>query len=1455
MLKSTYMSRLTTVCLLGLSMLSAGAGALAQSTGTHERVHSDIVIEGTGDRPPQGKIGPDVAQDLRSSGISTTPDNQILLELKPEDTVPPNLFDLDGRTLIFRPDGRGGYSRDVRSLEWEDTLGTDVTLEWERHRDGVEVEFGDFEFDYAGRRWNSVFMSKHGLLTFGAPIEYSKHFAAWFSPMSESAARLATTPTISALYKPAFGGLYGRDPLAAQFVARFPDRVVVTWFASEYDAYRLEVPDDAERFQAVLYADGAIQLNYGHITVRDGVVGLFSDVVEKGNSIASIADPTDSELPGHLDLLDVAIYESNTDSLIVEWTMRDGVPAPPSGTTYSYRLYFDTDQPYFDGDDDIEFMWSVDVATDDSWARGGTRLPTSDANRIALLVDDASTRGVTAGIKPDAAQFDDGRFVQGNWKSRSTRITLPDAPPTTDLSRSDRNSSGRLSEVFHYRSEPDAESIACRIIENLGDRFDLFVFHNEFRVDFQMNDSDWRNYYNGVKGIGREDKWRRAPCGEGRLLGHYEQVVRIGQAGGRIHDWENGNFNADLILFAHEFTHSWTAFMSYVESDGMRDRLFADSFADGCRCHWRGELHAPAAFPWGGEKARSLMMGGEGGGFWRDNGDGTFTAITDLWNASGLSWLDLYAMGLAEASEVPDLFVLRNLEPVAGNEDPRSSGQYWGTFHADKETISIEQIVAVEGPREPPAARSRKEFNAGFVYLLEPGQTPTPELLQLHRVYIDRVVDYWLHVTGGRSRITTTLPGVANRAPVAVGTLADQALDLDDQAVVDVRRAFRDPDGDRLTYDATSSAPGVASVAVSGNLLTATPLGVGTATVTVMATDAGGSNRTATQRFVVTVTVPANRPPEPVGVLAPLTLGVDEAPVTVEVSGAFQDPDGDALTYGATSSAPAVAAVDVSRSTVTVTAVAPAGTATVTVTATDPGGLSAIQTFAVTVGGRTPRSALVEIYDATGGARWTTRTNWLSDQPIGRWHGVETDDAGRVTGLKLQGNGLTGRVPDALRRLSFLQDLRLAGNHLTGPVPAWLATLPFLRELWLDSNGLSGTIPPELGTLTGLGHLSLDGNGGLTGPVPPEFGNLTTLWTLRLQHTALTGPLPLTMTNLRSLDYLDVRNTGLCAPQDPAFQSWLRTVSVINGGIVACRDPANRPPEPVGMLAPLTVRVGEAPVPVDVSGAFRDPDGDALTYAAASSAAAVAAVGVAGSTVTVTPLARGTATVTVAATDGGGSNGTATQTFEVTVGAKANTPPEAVGTLPPLTMTVGEPARPVDVAAAFRDADGDPLTYQATSSVPDVASVAASGSTLMVRPVATGAATISVTATDVGGSDTAATLAFRVTVREQIAFTDDPIVPGVTPVRAIHFTELREHIDILRAAAGLEPFSWTDPVLTAGVTRVRLVHLIEFRDALAAAYVASGRAAPTYTDAVPMSGTTPIRAAHLAELRAAVLAF
>ena len=202
---------------------------------------------------------------------------------------------------------------------------------------------------------------------------------------------------------------------------------------------------------------------------------------------------------------------------------------------------------------------------------------------------------------------------------------------------------------------------------------------------------------------------------------------------------------------------------------------------------------------------------------------------------------------------------------------------------------------------------------------------------------------------------------------------------------------------------------------------------------------------------------------------------------------------------------------------------------------------------------------------------------------------------------------------------------------------------------------------------------------------------------------------------------------------------------------------------------------------------------------------------------------------------------------------RANLPPVPVGVPAPVTISVDEPAVAVDMSVAFRDPDGDPLTYGAASSSPGVASVLVSGSTVMVTPVSVGASTVTVTATDTTGSNTSATQTLPVTVRGG-TFTDRVLVPGETPVRAVHFTELRARIDAVRRAAGLRRFAWTDPVLTAGVTPVRLTHLLELRSALAAAYASSGRSAPIWTDPAPERERTVIRVAHVMELRTAVVA-
>ena len=223
---------------------------------------------------------------------------------------------------------------------------------------------------------------------------------------------------------------------------------------------------------------------------------------------------------------------------------------------------------------------------------------------------------------------------------------------------------------------------------------------------------------------------------------------------------------------------------------------------------------------------------------------------------------------------------------------------------------------------------------------------------------------------GGQATQTFAVT-VRDDTPIRVGSLDDLELVLG-QPPHDVEVADAFAGGD-LTYAAESSDPGAASVAVSGSVVTVTPVMVGTATVTVTARNDAGE---ATQTFEVTVKDAA---PAAVGRIDDVTLLAQQPPHDVEVASAFT---GTNLMYTAVSSDPSVT-VAVTGAVVALTP-ASVGMATVTVTARNSAG-EATQTFEVTVKDVAP-AAVGRLDDVT----------LLVEQPP---HDVEV--AGAFTGTNL----------------------------------------------------------------------------------------------------------------------------------------------------------------------------------------------------------------------------------------------------------------------------------------------------------------------------------------------------------------------------------------------------------------------------------------------------------------------
>ena len=163
---------------------------------------------------------------------------------------------------------------------------------------------------------------------------------------------------------------------------------------------------------------------------------------------------------------------------------------------------------------------------------------------------------------------------------------------------------------------------------------------------------------------------------------------------------------------------------------------------------------------------------------------------------------------------------------------------------------------------------------------------------------------------------------------------------------------FADPDGHELVYDASSANAAVVLARVSashpdGPYVVLSARTVGTADVTVTATDVTGL--TASQTFTVTVVAP--RPPTITRRLSDRSVSVGSETLVGALQYYFSDPEGGELVYDASSSDTSVVRAGVGEDAplFVVLSARTVGTADVTVTATDVTGLTASQTFTVTV--------------------------------------------------------------------------------------------------------------------------------------------------------------------------------------------------------------------------------------------------------------------------------------------------------------------------------------------------------------------------------------------------------------------------------------------------------------------------------------------------------------------------
>lgn len=140
-----------------------------------------------------------------------------------------------------------------------------------------------------------------------------------------------------------------------------------------------------------------------------------------------------------------------------------------------------------------------------------------------------------------------------------------------------------------------------------------------------------------------------------------------------------------------------------------------------------------------------------GGNYWQDNGDGTFTRLAFSGvQATGYSYLDLYLMGFLAEQDVPDFFLIQNASFVGTDGD---GNEIWS---GNRLNLTAGNEIAFNGPRLPVFESSQRDFNTGFVGIVQNGDLPSSMLLERTAGGRQEWLKYWLTATGGVSTMRSS---------------------------------------------------------------------------------------------------------------------------------------------------------------------------------------------------------------------------------------------------------------------------------------------------------------------------------------------------------------------------------------------------------------------------------------------------------------------------------------------------------------------------------------------------------------------------------------------------------------------------------------------------------------------------------------------------------------------------
>jgi hypothetical protein len=711
--------------------------------------------------------------------------NLILMELDEGALGRQNLFDLARRNLRFTPAG-DGYRVENLPQQWDPDFGRQI--------ENPRVALHNFSFPFSGKNWDAFTVGVTGSIRFGEadnapgfafggepPRDQGGVSIGRFDPLSEAAGHLVNTvPAICVFFKPRMSG--------DRYLKELADRVVVTWDVTEPygNIQDFTWTKTINRFQVVLHKDGAIEFSYDQLAAKDAIVGVYPLIpaeTEKPLGMLSAARHS-SGAAAHLDLQNVKL--SVVSGVLLKVAFEAAGPMLPAGDArvagIAYQVCFYSREPASDsagGCARADAVWTIRGFAPRNRANGGGTRYVAFGEGVSRAVKTSGNTISVQGVLPLGLRGANQVYVSADASAAGSEGPVAQISPKPVTLSGMRNPEVHLSslkpqdgpfsllyEAFHYYALPNPRDLSCTVIKSLGDRFDFLPYYSDFRVDNQEagtpSDGPLGAVGGAVTGIGAKQNGLESYCTPGRFQWGFVQPVYVGSNQmqerppadapiGTDHDItfyqkQLAEISSDgkmppymyaMSQIAHEMGHRWAAFVSAKAGD--------ETIPLG-PVHWARGLQARVAFPYRRPTEASIM----GGGVWQDNFDGTYTQLDDDYYvpATGWSYLDLYLMGLISAAEVPDFFILRNLVPAGRDVNGHPM------FKADRTKVTIQDVIAAEGPRVPGVDKSQRQFNTGIVIVVQHGEKPSHELLERPEEIRRQWMDYFSVTTGHRASMT-----------------------------------------------------------------------------------------------------------------------------------------------------------------------------------------------------------------------------------------------------------------------------------------------------------------------------------------------------------------------------------------------------------------------------------------------------------------------------------------------------------------------------------------------------------------------------------------------------------------------------------------------------------------------------------------------------------------------------